>query len=398
MKKLIIASVCLLFVVPSQGETITVDDDGPADFNSIQLAIDVANQGDEIIVQPGLYEENINCQGKNITLTSTNPNNLDVASETIIHGSVVFRGTEDPNCMLAGFKINARIAGVDHSIDPNGENHTHATIAYCVLQGNETCGGTVMEECDGTINNCLIANNFTICLCLFPVIRGCHGLIKNCTIASNESGISVWDGGSTTIQNCIIHHNWDHYWPQVSLGSGATLTISYCDVQGGLEGIYLEDSNCIVNWESGNICTDPCFVRVGYWDEQLGQMVEGDYHLQSQTGRWDPNTSEWVTDTNTSLCIDAGDPNSDWTAELWPHGKRINMGAYGGTPQASMSLSTVGNKADLNNSDLVDYADLMGFVNKWLYQEILLPEDLDKNGVVNFTDFAILANEWQWEE
>jgi hypothetical protein len=43
----------------------------------------------------------------------------------------------------------------------------------------------------------------------------------------------------------------------------------------------------------------------------------------------------------TSPCIDAGDPNSDWTGEIWPHGERINMGTYGGTQQASMSTQTV---------------------------------------------------------
>jgi hypothetical protein len=53
---------------------------------------------------------------------------------------------------------------------------------------------------------------------------------------------------------------------------------------------------------------------------------------------------------------------------------------------------------DLNNNDLVNYADLIKFVNKWLYQEALLSEDIDRNGVVNLTDFAIFANEWLWEE
>ena len=38
MKKLILAFICLFLVVPSQARIITVDDDGPADFNnSIKL-------------------------------------------------------------------------------------------------------------------------------------------------------------------------------------------------------------------------------------------------------------------------------------------------------------------------------------------------------------------------
>lgn len=136
--------------------------------------------------------------------------------------------------------------------------------------------------------------------------------------------------------------------------------------------------------ESHSINTDPQFM----------DATNGDFHLKSRAGRWDPNSQSWVTDANTSPCIDAGDPNSDWTLELWPHGKRINMGAYGGTPEASMSLSNVGNIADLDNDDCVDYNDMGLFVEKWLYQQVLLPEDLDRNGAVNFIDFAEFSKHW----
>ena len=100
----------------------------------------------------------------------------------------------------------------------------------------------------------------------------------------------------------------------------------------------------------------------------------------------------------TQTCIDAGDPNSDWTAELWPHGKRINVGGYGGMTEASMSLSDVGNIADLNNDDMVDLFDFAIFSNDWQAEDILLSEDLDRNGVVNFADFAIFADEWLWKQ
>ena len=36
-------------------ETWTVDDDGPADFQSISSAVYAASDGDEIIVAPGTY-------------------------------------------------------------------------------------------------------------------------------------------------------------------------------------------------------------------------------------------------------------------------------------------------------------------------------------------------------
>ena len=38
-----------------------------------------------------------------------------------------------------------------------------------------------------------------------------------------------------------------------------------------------------------------------------------------------------------SPAIDAGDPTSDWRLEPKPNGKRVNLGYYGNTPEATMS-------------------------------------------------------------
>ena len=62
-----------------------------------------------------------------------------------------------------------------------------------------------------------------------------------------------------------------------------------------------------------------------------------------------------------------------------------------------MSSSTVGNMADLNNDNTVSHADLKMLVERWLHQEALLAEDLDRNGVVGLSDFCILADEWLWQ-
>ena len=62
-----------------------------------------------------------------------------------------------------------------------------------------------------------------------------------------------------------------------------------------------------------------------------------DYHLLSERGRYWPEHDVWVLDKITSPCIDGGDLNADYSNEPTPNGGRINMGAYGGTPEASMS-------------------------------------------------------------
>ena len=71
--------------------------------------------------------------------------------------------------------------------------------------------------------------------------------------------------------------------------------------------------------------------------DDFWEWVDGDYHLKSQAGRWDPIGQTWVLDEVTSPCIDAGDPTSEVGDEPLPNGGRVNMGAYGGTTEASRS-------------------------------------------------------------
>jgi hypothetical protein len=123
--------------------------------------------------------------------------------------------------------------------------------------------------------------------------------------------------------------------------------------------------------------------------------IDGDYHLKSEAGRWDANSQTWIKDDVNSPCIDAGDPNSDWRGELWPHGERMNMGIYGGAPEASLSLSDAGNAADLNLDGQLCNRDIKLLTDKWLCEILLLPEDLSRDGIVNFTDFAIFARDFE---
>src|SRR6056297_1945216 len=51
--------------------TITVNDDGSADYSTIQAAIDAAEEGDTICVEPGSYRGTVTVDKKNLTLLST---------------------------------------------------------------------------------------------------------------------------------------------------------------------------------------------------------------------------------------------------------------------------------------------------------------------------------------
>jgi len=64
----IIFMMIILMNGNSFAKIITVDDDGPADFATIQKAIDYANDNDTISVFPGTYNECLDLSTKSISL------------------------------------------------------------------------------------------------------------------------------------------------------------------------------------------------------------------------------------------------------------------------------------------------------------------------------------------
>jgi len=191
-----------------------------------------------------------------------------------------------------------------------------------------------------------------------------------------------------TVINCIL---WDNSGPNGSqiYANNNTLFISYSNVQGGWPGL-------------GNIDAVPLFVREGYWDlngtpedPDDDFFVEGDYHLKSESGRWDPNSESWVIDSVTSPCIDTGNPGCELGEEpLSIHNVRINMGAYGGTADASMTPAGWGLLADLTNDGIVNGNDYSWQAGDWLEMEKEQPGDLNRDGIVDGLDLWWLTEDW----
>lgn len=333
-------------------------------YPHIQSAVCAAADGDEIVIPTRVFHESIDFKGKSIVLRSANPDDPAVVAATVIHGdgadsAVAFRSGEGANSVLAGLTITGAGYGISCT-------EACPTIAKCEITNNDTAGVWLWGGSSPSIQNCVIADNEGPGIGAEPKSTGHlfyynYPQVSNCTIARNRShGIA---GGRPTITSCIIFDN-DSEGAGVQIQGGSP-TVTYSDIQGGWPG-------------EGNVDATPLFADPN----------KADYRLKSHTGRWDPISRSWVQDVVGSPCIDAGDPAADWTAELWPHGKRINMGAFGGTPQASMSKSTVGNLADLNNDGDVDLTDLFILTDMWLAEAALIAEDLNRDGSVDFYDVA----------
>jgi hypothetical protein len=253
-------------------------------------------------------------------------------------------------------------------------------------------GGAIdIDSASPTITNNVIAHNSALVCGGILNYYGTPSITNNTIVHNRENGLYlgptpyVWDVGSgSPVLNNIIWHNElyvDYYvWPE-------DYVVNFNNIQGGFkieDTLYGEEA-----YEGeGNISIDPCFA-----DPQ-----NRDYHLRSKGGRWNPESESWVFDDVTSPCVDGGDPDSLVGEEPAPHGDRINMGAHGGTPQASMSLSTDGNIADFNKDGAVDSQDILMLADTWLREDVLLAEDVNRDGIVSFPDFAVLAKNWLWEQ
>ena len=312
--------------------SVSVSGDGTSwegAFNAIWRGTTAAAEHDVVVVAPGIYDA-AGFGGKNIVLRSTNPFDAEVVANTIIDrrklGSAVsFRGTEAETCVLAGFTI--RNGGSEDSYGGGicggtYDDYTHATIqnnvitnnlakygggvAFCdgIIQNNTICDNTAetdgggLFECGATVRNNVISRNsaksFGGGLCW------CGGLIENNTLFGNRAALgSAMAGCGGLIRNCIIAGKfgvsyfsswWDWRWTKPS----------YCCIEGsGAAG-------------EGNMAFEPYFV----------DAENGDFRLEP----WSP-------------CIDAGDPTSPFSNEPEPNGGRIDMGAYGNTPQATSRCS-----------------------------------------------------------
>ena len=242
------------------------------------------------------------------------------------------------------------------------------TLTGCTFAGNwgQYGGGAIWNAVgEGhvlTARNCLFAGNSSGQPGGAVHLAGWRGLFENCTFAENRvrddaEGRAVGGEEGFKAVNCIFRDGGGEF-------STPSADITFSNVEEGWD-------------DEGNIAVDPLFARSGRWVAPATTGIShynwtpGDYHLQSRAGRWDPAEREWVLDSRTSPCIDAGDPRTSIMYEPFPNGGVVNMGAYGGTAEASKTyfegvvcdVVTVG---DLNGDCVVNLADLALMAGHWM--------------------------------
>ncbi len=196
----------------------------PDKYATIQEAIDDASDGDEIVVQVGRYQENIDFRGKNIILRSIDPDDEQVVEQTIIDGGgsgtvVSFRSGESKEAVLSGFTVT-RGSGILIS------GGSAPLIEKCIIEDNVAeygAGIAIFDSSPSIVGNTIIGNAGFLGGGLFieessPLIQG-NTIIRN--RAEMGSGMVIISNSAAMVIDNTIADN-----VAARLGGGVVVAVN----------------------------------------------------------------------------------------------------------------------------------------------------------------------------
>lgn len=240
------------------------------------------------------------------------------------------------------------------------------TITRCIFRDNSAgtsgTGGALYNAYGSSprVTNCMFRNNSASYGGAMHNVYTSVVNVTNCTFGYNHAytrggAIRSFWFSHVTMKNSILWGNTSAQGPQIALDEGSMLTMNYSDLQGGQTYVY--PPGATVNWGPGNMDKDPLF-------------ADAALHLDLL-----------------SPCVDAGDPASPYSNEPLPNGDRIDMGAYGNTEEATITVPIMG---DLNGDRELDISDVI--LDLRMALELEPPRacsDLNGDGKVDISDVIL---------
>ena len=410
MKNLLFVFIFILLSSALYSTIINV----PTPYTSIQAGIDAAANADTVLVQPGTYVENINYNGKLITVASLYLTTADTSyiSSTIIDGNssgsvVTFTSGEDSTAVLCGFTItNGSYSGGGGIYCSNAS----PSLINLMISGNSSqssSGGGIhcRNNSNPSLENVIISNNTA----QYGGGIYCHSSspsFKYVTILGNTAeragGIYCQSNSNPNLEYVTISGNT----ATVDYGGGifcmfdsspsleyVTISDNYANTFGGGISCYLNCFPSLTNVTiTDNIASDGggiyCYNSIVYltnsisWNDEpeefyfhSGQVnatysdIQSGYvgtgNISSDPLFINPSSGDYHLQL-TSPCIDIGDP----TFPLDPDGSRSDMGAYyfDQSINADFTVDVTDGYAPL----LVNFTDLSrpgigGVVDEWFW-------------------------------
>lgn len=251
------------------------------------------------------------------------------AGGTVVLDAVTTTGSLFKNCSwIANMNVNCHNYGgknndfggalnINLSSPSSVVNVDNCTFAYNVTDSPKASPGLEVWKGIVNVSNSLFVGNHKLDTCVagadIMVRTGAVANVSYTLLGGNDDyHVNVEeigeDKGSVNLSNVIIG--------EAILGSDT-----------------LSSTNLIEKFSkkvSGTNLT--CF---RYKVSKIDEVLAFDVHPRSRTGRW--TAGGFVKDRLHSPSIDAGDPAAPYGSETKPNGRRLNLGRYGGTEEASQS-------------------------------------------------------------
>lgn len=341
-----IVLILLLISLPLYCELIEVDIAGNYDYVSIQAAIEEAESGDEILVYPGVYFENVDFLGKQIELKSlfATTGERHYIAETVINGNetgscVKVVNYEPEGTSITGFTLTG---GSGTEFDDTERFYgggiyslySSLSVFSCIIEENAptiSLGGGIAVglECNMFLSDTIIRNNVvdTFGGGIFFINR------ENSVIFDQEN-------------RCSIYNN---YSPR-----GADI---YCWYEGGNTEVYL-DTITVEDYEGYYVFqyleAPPWFYMTGlniYYENTWMEPIDADLYVSPEGDDensglcWDDplKSITWANqkiavnpESMHTIYLDEGVYSASTTGEKMPFQLKDNITLSGASPETTI--------------------------------------------------------------
>ena len=240
--------------------TIVVNSSGSADFTTIFEAVDAASDGDTILVEPGVYVENLWFTDDNISLLSSTGNHADVNILSPDHEHDAISIVAD-NITISGINISDSFTGLSLYNSQNSTifnctiNHNVYGLYVTGSENNYFAGNSIEDNTYNCrfgqeINSVSISN--TVNRKPIYYLINTSDLIINPN--SNAAFVHLINCSNITIEDLEIKHNYYALY----LYNSNNVTISNCTSTDSRYGVYLSSStnNTIYGCNISRIVSD----------------------------------------------------------------------------------------------------------------------------------------------
>ena len=255
--------------------TWTVDDDGKADFDNIQAAVDASSDGDEILVYPGTYtgtgDEVVDMLGKAVWLHSSEGQEVTIIDGEGMRRGILCDSSETSKTIIEGFTIQH---GYNDGTDPK-------------LPAG-TGGGGMLISGSPSLSTCIFKDNIADSISGGGMyISSGSPTLTNCTFENNTAS---WGGGifmtapngpfnaQPSLTYCTFKNNFADNGGGIAISRNMDPTITGCTIEGNNVantggGLYNHNPGSNPTLTNNVVCSNTPVQIVGNWTDNGGNTI-----------------------------------------------------------------------------------------------------------------------------